>query len=118
MCRKDGFGIALAGLAAGSVTGMLGAGGGMLLIPLLGMLTCLPEKSLFPVSLSIMVPICVVSLMAGTGTVISIAEILPYLLGSAVGGLAAGLWGGGIPAQWLHRGLGLVIAWGGVRLLW
>ena len=43
--------------------------------------------------------------------------ILPYLIGSAFGGVAAGLWGRKIPTLWLHRFLGAMILWGGVRYL-
>ena len=39
-------------------------------------------------------------------------------LGSALGGSLAGLWGKKIPTRWLHRGLGVLILWGGIRYLW
>ena len=39
---------ALAGFAAGAVTGLFGAGGGMVLVPLLAMLTDLDEREIFP----------------------------------------------------------------------
>ena len=42
---------------------------------------------------------------------------LPYLIGSAGGGLAAGLWGKHISTAWMHRFLGALILWGGVRYL-
>ena len=45
-------------------------------------------------------------------------DSLPYLLGSALGGSLAGLWGKKIPTRWLHRGLGVLILWGGIRYLW
>ena len=44
-------------------------------------------------------------------------DALPYLFGSAVGGWAAGMWGRKIPVKWLHRGLGILILWGGYRYL-
>ena len=46
-------GIILAGLCAGLVTGLLGAGGGMVLVPLLTLLTNLPEGTVFPASVRI-----------------------------------------------------------------
>lgn len=108
----------LAGAAAGAVTGFFGAGGGMVLVPLLYMLTDLKEDEVFPASLSVILPICVVSLgiTALNGT-IPWQEALPYLAGSTLGGIAAGLWGRRIPVKWLHRLLGILILWGGVRLL-
>jgi len=45
-------------------------------------------------------------------------ESVPYLLGSAGGGLLAALWGRWIPTGLLHRLLGILILWGGIRYLW
>ena len=113
---KRWLGPVLAGLAAGSVTGLLGAGGGMVLAPLLTVLTDLPEEAVFPASITIMAPICLVSLMlAPVG--LDWRASAPYLAGSALGGIAAGVWGKKIPVRWLHRGLGLLILWGGWRML-
>ena len=42
---------AIAGFCAGGVTGLFGAGGGMILIPLLTLLTNTEEDSLFSTSL-------------------------------------------------------------------
>ncbi|MDD5864832.1 MAG: TSUP family transporter [Firmicutes bacterium] len=112
------LGMAVAGLAAGAVAGLFGAGGGMVLVPLLTLLTSLKEEEVFPSSVCIILPICVVTLAvtAAVGTV-SPGEALPYLLGSAAGGFAVGKWGRNIPVTWLHRGLGLLILWGGIRYL-
>lgn len=112
------LGPVLAGLGAGAVNGLFGAGGGMVLVPLLSLLTPLEDDEIFGASIAVILPICIVSLIATaiTGTVAWL-ESIPYLFGSAVGGLAAGLWGRKIPAKWLHRGLGLLIIWGGVRYL-
>lgn len=119
MRRIPYLGYALAGAAAGAVAGLFGAGGGMVLIPLLTLLTDIPESSLFPTSLAVILPICVVTLIftAMTGQ-IPWREALPYCLGSAVGGFFAGKYGHLIPAKWLHRGLGILILWGGIRYLW
>ena len=112
------IGIALAGLGAGAVNGLFGAGGGMVLVPLLTLLTSMEDTDIFPASISIILPICLVSLTvtAITGT-IAWGQALPYLIGSALGGLAAGFWGKKIPVKWLHRGLGILIIWGGIRYL-
>ncbi len=109
------FGLVLAGGAAGAVAGLFGAGGGMLLVPLLVALTDLREEEIFGASVSIMLPICLVSL-ALTPQLPSFYTILPYLLGSCVGGFLAPRIS--IPTLWLHRGLGLLILWGGIRYLW
>ena len=107
-----------AGICAGAVNGLFGAGGGMVLVPLLSLWTALEDREIFSASIAIILPLCIVSLTATamTGTVAWSAS-LPYLAGSAAGGLLAGLWGRKIPVKWLHRGLGLLILWGGVRYL-
>lgn len=115
---KKYWGLVIAGACAGLVAGLFGAGGGLVLVPLLGLLTGLKEQEVFAVSLSIILPVCLVSIAVTAMTVgIDFASALPYLPGSALGGLAAGIWGKKIPAQWLHRGLGVLILWGGIRYL-
>ena len=110
--------IALAGTAAGAVNGLFGAGGGMILVPLLTVLTDLEEDRVFPASICIILPICIVSLLVTAGqSGLDFHAALPYLAGSALGGLAAGFLGKGIPVKWLHRILGVLILWGGVRNL-
>lgn len=112
------LGLVLAGLGAGAVNGLFGAGGGMVLVPLLSLLTDLEDRAIFSASIAVILPICIVSIAATamTGTV-AWQQSIPYLIGSAAGGLAAGLWGHRIPAKWLHRGLGILILWGGLRYL-
>ena len=105
----------IAGLAAGAVNGLFGAGGGMVLIPLLGLLTRMEEDEIFASSLSIILPICIVSLLSTDS--IAWQDALPWLPGSALGGVLAGIWGKKIPVKWLHRGLGIFIIWGGLRYL-
>lgn len=119
MADKHTLGLVLAGGCAGAVAGLFGAGGGMVLVPLLTALGGLGEEEVFPASLSIILPVCLVSLWitAASGS-LPWKEAVPYLLGSAAGGIAAGIWGRKIPVIWLHRGLGILILWGGWRYLW
>ncbi len=110
--------LSIAGGAAGAVNGLFGAGGGMVLVPTLGKRTGLSENERFPTSIAIIAPICIVSLLFSGGWQLTFRQVFPYLLGSAIGGTAAGLWGKYIPTLWLHRFLGLVILWGGIRYIW
>ena len=112
------MGSMLAGLSAGAVAGLFGAGGGMVLVPLLTLLTPMEDEEVFPSSITIILPICLVALAvtAINGT-IDWRQALPYLFGSAIGGFFAGKWGRKIPVKWLHRGLGILILWGGYRYL-
>ena len=116
---KRSVGTGIAGFAAGSLNGLFGAGGGMVLVPLLSVLTDLEDRELFATSVCVLLPVCVVSLvLTGGWEGFSVVAALPYLAGSALGGILAGLLGKKIPSLWLHRGLGLLILWGGVRYLW
>lgn len=119
LLQKRQNGILTAAVAAGVVNGLFGAGGGMVLVPLLTMLTDVEEHSVFPVSISIIFPMCLTSLtVIATAETIPWQDALPYLIGSAIGGVIAGFWGSKVPVKWLHRGLGILILWGGVRYLW
>lgn len=112
------LGAAAAGLAAGTVNGIFGGAGGMILLPALTLLASVPEESLFPLSVSVMLPVCVFSLwLTARDTPVPWAAALPYLLGSAGGGVLAGVLGKHIPTLWLHRILGAMILWGGIRYL-
>ena len=91
----------------------------MVLIPLLTRLTPLEEEAVFPASVAIILPVCLVSLaVTMLQGPLPWAQAWPWLLGSAAGGFCAGKWGRKIPVKWLHRGLGLLILWGGIRYLW
>ena len=113
--KKHPFGIILAGIGAGAINGLFGAGGGMLLVPLLSLLTELEEQEVFPASVCIITPICIVSLLLTWQPAWQTA--IPYLLSSAAGGILAGLLSKKIPTLWLHRSLGILILWGGIRYL-
>lgn len=116
--KRRVLGAGAAGLAAGTVNGIFGAAGGMVLIPALSLICRVKEDSLFPMSVSVMLPVCLVSLlMSSPVAALPWADALPYLTGSAIGGVLAGIWGGKLPVKWLHRILGAMILWGGIRYL-
>ena len=116
---KRYIGSGIAGFSAGALNGLFGAGGGMVLVPLMSILTDLDESQMFSTSVSVLLPICIVSLLFSDGwELFSFSAALPYLIGSAAGGFFAGLFGKKIPSLWLHRGLGILIVWGGIRYLW
>lgn len=111
-------GALLCGAAAGIVNGLFGAGGGMVLLPLLSLTTDLKPRECFACSVCIILPLSLVSaavclLRGGT----FVPESLPYLIGGAGGGVLAGLLLKRLPTALLHRALGVFILWGGLRLL-
>ena len=115
--KKYTWGIICAGALAGAANGLFGGGGGMVLVPALSLCTDLREQEIFPASVCIIMPVCMISLLLSLHP-IPWRETLCYLAGSGIGGILAGLFGKKIPTIWLHRGLGLLIIWGGIRYLW
>ena len=109
----------LAGFAAGGVTGLFGTGGGMVLVPLLRLGNAVAEEEVFGSSVAIILPVCIVSILTTAAAApLPWAEALPYMLGSILGGIGAGLFGKRISHGFLHRLLGILILWGGIRYLW
>lgn len=115
---KKTFSLSMAAICAGTVTGILGAGGGMILAPLLSLMSD-ERHNAFSISLLLMLPICAVSLALRLHAApIPWPQAFIYLIGSGLGGLGAGLLGSHIPQKWLHRIFGMLVLWGGIRYLW
>lgn len=108
---------ALAGVAAGAINGLFGAGGGMVLVPLLSHGTDFTEREVFSSSVLIILPMCLVTLGLGTGWQLPWQEAWPFLIGGIPGGIAAAWMGRKIPLLWLHRFLGIMIIYGGIKYL-
>ena len=53
---------AVSGMAAGAANGLFGAGGGMILVPLLTRWGGLEDKTAFATSIAIIAPMCLVSI--------------------------------------------------------
>ncbi len=106
------------GMAAGLPGGLLGAGGGVILTPLLLRVHRLPEKQALATSLAIMLPLSGVSLLtyALRGQLFW-QEALPYAAGGMVGGFLAGKLMKRLPGHWLRRGFGLLLLLAGARSL-
>jgi uncharacterized membrane protein YfcA len=109
---------ALSGAAAGAVNGFFGAGGGMVLVPLLIGWLKVEERRAFATSVFIILPLCLVSaavylLRSGMDFLLA----LPYLIGGLVGGFIGGRVFSKLPTTLLHRVFGLLLIYGGVRSL-
>lgn len=109
---------AICGACAGFVNGFFGAGGGMVLVPLLIYLGKVEDKKAFSSAVCIILPFCLVSLaVAAMHGNFPLADAVPYLIGGSIGGVIAGLTFQKIPARILHLILGILILFGGVRLI-
>lgn len=108
----------LAGAAAGFINGFFGAGGGMVLVPLLICAAKLPDKEAFSSAIGVILPLCLVSIAvyAARG-MLPVKQAVPYLIGGAAGGLLGGILFKKVSARFLHIALGLLIVFGGARLL-
>ena len=105
------------GLGAGVINGLLGAGGGMVVVPLLSAMGVRGKRS-HATALMVIVPLSAVSavlyLVQGR---VGFADALPWLPGSLLGAY----WGSRlmpkIATGWLKLLFGGLMLWGGVRLL-
>ena len=108
----------IAGAAAGFINGFFGAGGGMVLVPLLVYLVGLEDKLAFSSAIPIILPFCIVSLVVyGLNGSLPLRESVPYLLGGAAGGVLGGILFKKVSARFLHIALGILILFGGGRLI-
>ena len=110
-----------AGTAAGILNGLFGAGGGLILVPLLTNWIGLKEKAAFATSVAIILPLSVVSYVIFClrgGNVW--AEALPYLLGGILGGSLSAKLFRRVSAVWLHRLFAFLLFYGGIKavMLW
>ncbi len=108
----------VAGALAGAVNGLFGAGGGMVLVPLLISYVGLEDKLAFSTAISIILPLSIVSIVVYwlNGT-FPLSQAWPYLIGGLAGGLLGGICFRKVSANFLHKALGLFILWGGIKLL-
>ena len=106
------------GALAGFINGFFGAGGGMVLVPLLIWLCRLEDKAAFSSAIAVILPLCIVSIVVyALHDSLPISDALPYLIGGAAGGILAGLLFRKMSAKALHLILGAVILAGGIRLI-
>ena len=115
--RKDSGRLLAAGAAAGFINGLLGAGGGMALVPLLTLWCGLDEREACATSVAVVAPLCVISAVVFrcTGGRFP-GEAIWYCLGGLAGGTAGGLLLGRIPAKWLLWLFGAMMIVAGLRM--
>ena len=108
----------LAGVAAGTVGGLFGGGGGSVLLSLLAKWGGVEGKNVFALTVASILPMsCVSAAVYLTGVRPEWTTILPCLLGGAAGGLIAGLTFEKVGVRTLRLVFGLFLLYGGVRYL-
>ena len=106
----------LSGGLAGILNGLFGAGGGILLVPLLLRVHKLPARQAFATSLAIILPLSAVTLaFALYRGQVAWQEACPYLAGGAAGGFLAGKYLKRMPVTWLRRLFGALLILSGIR---
>ena len=108
---------ALSGLAIGAVNGLMGAGGGMIAVPLLK--KCgMEQKQAHTNAVAVILPICVLSagLYLWNGHV-SFSDALPFVPTGIIGALSGTWIIKRISPLWLKRIFGCFMVYAGIRLL-
>ena len=109
---------AFAGLIAGILNGLLGAGGGMIVVPMLERSGLDPARA-HATSIAVIVPLCMLSaafyLCNGS---LGLADALPYIPAGLIGAFAGAKLLPRIPANLLRRIFGAFMLYAAYRLLW
>ena len=99
------------------MNGMLGAGGGMLVVPLLKKFG-LQQTNAHATAVAIIFPLSILSAMAYLRLGhYELGQAVVYLLPGAVGALAGGLLLSKIPAKWLRKIFACFMIWAGIRMV-
>lgn len=117
LLKKDKLTTALAGLTIGFVNGLLGAGGGMVAVPLLKRLG-LEQKQAHVNAVAVILPISILSAALYIAKdYVNLSSALPYIPAGAVGALIGTYTLKKISPLWLKRIFGGFMVYAGVRLL-
>jgi uncharacterized membrane protein YfcA len=108
----------VAGFIAGILNGLLGAGGGMAIVPMLERSGLEPARA-HATSIAVIVPLCILSaafyLQGGS---LSFSDALSYIPAGLVGAFAGAKLLPHIPARILRRIFGAFMLYAAYRLLW
>ena len=108
----------LAGGLCGLVNGLFGAGGGLVLVPILQRKLHLSVPESMATSVAVILPVSLVSagvyLLRGQ---LDLTAALPYLLGGGIGGFLGGRWMRRAPVRLLEIVFSLMMLYAGVRNL-
>ena len=107
-----------AGFIAGILNGLLGAGGGMVIVPMLERSGLEPTRA-HATSIAVIVPLCILSaafyLQGGS---LKLTDALPYIPAGLIGAYAGAKLLPHIPARILRRIFGAFMLYAAYHLLW
>lgn len=105
------------GFLAGIISGLLGAGGGIIVVPSLMMLG-LERKKSHVASICIMLPICIVSsIMYLKSEAVSVSQAMPYIPAGIAGAFAGSFLLSYIDQNILKKIFACLSIWAGFRLI-
>lgn len=115
--KKPGLFAALSGLLAGILNGLLGAGGGTVIVPMLERSGLKPANA-HATSIAVIVPLCILSaffyLHSGS---LRLTDALPYIPAGLAGAYAGAKLLPHIPGRALRRIFGLFMLYASFRML-
>lgn len=116
MLRHNTFRYAAIGALAGATNGLFGAGGGLVVVPLLIAWTKLDQKRAFATSVAIITPLSAISFcLLQQRQPLDLTTAWGYLLGGVIGGILSGFVFKKASPVLLHRLFGALLLYGGIR---
>ena len=115
--KKQSLAAAAGGVGIGFLNGLLGAGGGMLAVPLLKKLG-LSTKQAHAGSIAVILPMSAVSaVLYWLQGRVSLDSAWTYMPAGAVGAVLGAWLLGKLPDTWIRRIFAVFMIWAGVRLM-
>ncbi len=104
------------GALAGIVNGLFGAGGGLVVVPLLIGWTKRQQKHAFATAVAVLAPLSAISFcLRQQHSALDLEPVWGYLLGGVLGGVLSGFFFKKASPVLLHRLFGALLLYGGIR---
>ena len=113
------WGLVVLGLAAGVVSGTLGVGSGIVIVPALALVFALPQKSAQGTALAVMVPMALVGALRywqDPAITVDMSVVGILAAGALVGAFAGAAIAGRVSPIWLKRFFAIFVLAVGVRM--